>query len=132
MRKTISRLAALGVATLLSTAGVAAPIYTPGDLTFTTENQSMWGPGDAFQLDETYFVGATWNESASFGSINNFPGTGGTIVNPLRVTYDAAYATCRLTLSHNTCVNGGSRYSGLGRSATCQDRQPCFRGPGRP
>jgi len=88
--------------------------YDAGGLDFSSADQSMWGPGEAFQLDETYFVGAQWNETTSFGSIGNFPGTGGTIPNPARPLYDAAFATCRLVSSASICRNGGLGIPGLG------------------
>ena len=75
----------------------------------------MWGTGGAFQLDETYFVGSTWNSSTTFGGITNLPGTGGTITNPAWITWKAAMEACMLTgLSQSQCENGVIGLPGLG------------------
>lgn len=94
----------------------SAPMtYDPGGLNFISEDQSMWGPGPAFQLDETYFVGETWNSTTTFGGFANLPGTGGTIPNPAYGVWWAAMQACLATgLSQGTCENGAIGVPGLG------------------
>ncbi len=58
------------------------------NVTFSSQNQSMWGTGTAFQLDQNKFYGTTWNKSASFGQ---FVGGATQVVNPLWL----AWNTCR-------------------------------------
>ncbi len=60
------------VLALLPGSAFAIQIYDPGTLAFSTAGQSMWGPGQAAILDESFFLGTTWNTSGSFG-----PGVGG-------------------------------------------------------
>jgi len=89
--------------------------YSPGALTFSTSDQSMWGAGSAFQLDETYFFGGTWNESQSFGGVGNLPGTGGTITNPAYTAWTVALAGCQaLGFSRSTCIDGAIGLPGIG------------------
>ena len=53
---------------LMPVASLAAPIpYDSGLLEFSTTGQSMWGPGQSATLDESFFLGTTWNESANVG-----------------------------------------------------------------
>lgn len=67
--------------TLILGAFIVAPawagvIYDPGLLEFKSTDQSMWGPGTAFQKSDSVFVGTQWNnktatiidESNIFGS----------------------------------------------------------------
>lgn len=82
------------------------------DANFAARGQSMWESGDAGMLDVTEFVGLQWNESTNVNAITGsertrVPGTGGTIPNPARPLYDAAFATCRLAFSASKCRNGG-------------------------
>ncbi|WP_405224903.1 PEP-CTERM sorting domain-containing protein [Lentisalinibacter sediminis] len=118
MKTTISRMAACLAACALATTAAADPaIYDPGSLGFESQDQSMWGPGEAFQLDEEYFFGLEWDESTSFGSINNFPGTGGTITNPLYTTWSIALAGCTgLGFSRSACINGDGLLPELGEA----------------
>jgi hypothetical protein len=61
------------------------------ELEFSSEDQSMWGTGDAFQLDETQFYGATWNES---GSAGGFVGGESDVINPLWLLWNACPFLC--------------------------------------
>jgi len=125
MRTTTSRVAAgLAAWALASTAWADPTIYDPGSLGFESDDQSMWGPGEAFQLDEDYFFGLQWDESTTFGSINNFPGTGGTVPNPAYGIWSAALATCTLAFSRDTCINGGALVDGLGEAPSRRVANP--------
>ncbi|MGH7390144.1 MAG: PEP-CTERM sorting domain-containing protein [Candidatus Rokuibacteriota bacterium] len=58
----------MGIA--LSVPSLAAAItYDTGPLVFQTTGQSMWGSGQAAQLEASFFLGTTWSESASIGGI---------------------------------------------------------------
>lgn len=65
------------VGSLASTSVFGTPVSQ--DLSFGSQDQSMWGPGSATQFDYNQFIGTTWNKSVSAGGF-----TGGTtrIVNP--------------------------------------------------
>lgn len=41
-----------------------------GNLQFTSSGQSMWGEGTAIQLNESFFLGETWNTTGSLGDIS--------------------------------------------------------------
>jgi len=81
----------------ISGVATAAPtVYDPGDLVFTSNDQNMWGEGDAFQLDETRFFGATWNGSSSkIGTIKGTKTTTTVPTNPLWF----AWKTCKETVN---------------------------------
>lgn len=49
------------------------------DLSFSSQNQSMWGPGSASQFSYNQFVGTTWNKQTTVGG---FTGGSTRIVNP--------------------------------------------------
>jgi hypothetical protein len=70
---------ALGIGLVIGlapAAALAAPvIYDPGPLVFNTAGQSMWGPGQAVQLEPSFFLGTPWSESTTVG-----PGFTGGIV----------------------------------------------------
>ncbi len=116
MKTTTTRVAACLAAWALASAAWADPtLYDPGSFGFESDDQSMWGPGEAFQLDEDYFFGLEWDESTSFGSINNFPGTGGTITNPLYTTWSLALSACTgLGTPRDICINGAIGIPGIG------------------
>jgi len=73
--ETISLAGCLLVLALLPGSAFAIQIYDSGSLVFNTAGQSMWGPGQAATLDESFFLGTTWNTSGSFG-----PGVGGGVL----------------------------------------------------
>lgn len=60
-------------------------------VTFSSQDQSMWGTGTAFQLDQDNFYGTTWNKSASAGQI-----VGGTsqVVSPLWLAWNTCLFSC--------------------------------------
>jgi len=61
------------------------------NLTFSSQNQSMWGTGAAIQLDQTDFYGTTWNES---GSVGGFIGGNTRVLNPLWSLWSICPAFC--------------------------------------
>lgn len=83
-----------------------------------TTGQSMWDSGPEAVFSGESFLGVKWGtydggapDRVAAGGIvgdenTRVPGTGGTIPNPARLAWDAAMATCRLTSSFTTCVNG--------------------------
>jgi PEP-CTERM motif-containing protein len=97
-------------------------------LDFQSEDQSIWGSGEAIQLDETIFIGATWDATPTiklgpgiFGDQEIVPGTGGSLPNPARIAYDIAFSACRaLGRSASSCRNGSSakRVCGFGKCVT--------------
>lgn len=90
-------------ALLWATQGVAVPVSY--DLNFETNGQSLWGRGTALQLNETKFLGVEWSDQNV--SLNAIAGDETTqIPNPLRLTYDAAFAACTLLYSASVCING--------------------------
>jgi hypothetical protein len=77
------------------------------DLQFTTSGQSMWGPGGAFIFEQTKFLGAAWRNKRS--GVDLLAGNEGvSVINPARLAYDAAFATCNLAFSASACINGQS------------------------
>jgi len=83
----------------LAPAVAPADTYNPGPLTFQTSGQSMWGPGSAFILERSLFLGKSW--SASGGPIGGITGSvtqtticplpnpfGGCLVDEVPVTID--------------------------------------------
>jgi hypothetical protein len=89
-------------------------VYDPGTLIFGTSNQSMWETGTGIAPQEVNYS-SSWSEDdnkVNLGEIvgvENFqvPGTGGSVPNPARITYDAALSTCKgLGYSTNQCKNG--------------------------
>jgi hypothetical protein len=82
------------------------------DLQFETSGQSLWDTGDAYTLNETKFLGAEWNDQNV--SIDAIAGDEtNNVINPLRLTYDAAFATCNLAFSASACINGQSARVGV-------------------
>lgn len=57
----------------VSAPAVAETIYSAGNLDFETQDQSMWGSGDAFIFDRTgdnaIFAGASWDTGATLDAI---------------------------------------------------------------
>jgi hypothetical protein len=98
------RLCTLAGMTLLSAAAAAVPVHY--DLTFATDGQSLWASGASTQLDETKFIGASW-DNASNGVDLIVGDADTTLPNPLRAAYDVSFAACRgLGFSSATCING--------------------------
>ena len=55
---------ALGLA--FGSAQAAIVSYDASTVSFQSSDQSLWGSGDAPQLDVQQFVGTSWNESNGF------------------------------------------------------------------
>ena len=75
------------------------------DLSFETNDQSIWDTGTSYQLNKTNFMGVAWedqkvNLDLMAGSAND------QFINIDRVTYDAAFGLCTLAYSASTCING--------------------------
>ena len=100
------------ITTLLCSINTAHGSLVNYDLRFATSGQSIWDTGNSLRLDETKFLGVQWqNQSVSIDAItgtesNNVP-------NPLRLTYDAAFATCNALFSANACINGQTAQVGI-------------------
>jgi hypothetical protein len=109
----MSRLAGMLMSMVLLGAPPAAlAAVVQYDLQFETSGQSIWDTGDAYMLDETKFLGAQWNDKTV--SIDAIAGDEtNNVLNPLRVTYDAAFATCNLAFSASACINGQSGRVGV-------------------
>jgi hypothetical protein len=61
----------------------AMPIaYDAGTLIFGTSGQSMWGSGESVILEDSRFLGATWDVEASIGDVTHTTIGGGTIPVP--------------------------------------------------
>lgn len=74
-------------------------------LSFETQDQSIWDTGESTQLSVNKFLGAQWEDQTV--AIDLMAGDAdSSVINPLRTTYDVAMATCRLVNSYSTCVNG--------------------------
>jgi hypothetical protein len=86
--KTFAAAALLGLSFLT---GAAHAGVISQDLNFSSTNQSMWGSGSALQLDQTQFIGTTWNTGTSQGGFS-----GGTtkILNPLWVAWNLCPVFC--------------------------------------
>lgn len=61
------------------------------NLDFSSQDQSMWGTGSAFQLDSREFYGTTWNKS---GSVGGFIGGNTQVLNPLWVAWNICPFLC--------------------------------------
>lgn len=85
---------------------VAGAVPVTYNLTFETSGQSIWNTGSSYTLDQTNFIGAAWqDQTVSVGGIIGEEDTN--LINPLRVTYDVAFAACTgLGFSASTCING--------------------------
>ena len=85
----------------------AGAIPVAYELTFQTSGQSLWDAGTSFTLDERKFIGAQWQDKTA--GVDLIAGReDSNVINPLRVAYDAAFATCRLGFSSSACINGQS------------------------
>ena len=104
----LRRVAALTLATLLAWPFAVQSLPATYDLSFSTSGQSIWGSGDAFILDETKFIGVAWQDQNA--GVNLIVGDDDTnLLNPLRVTYDAAFRACTgLGFSASACISGQS------------------------
>jgi hypothetical protein len=99
--------AVLSVFLALPVAVRAIPVPATYDLTFETNGQSIWDAGASITLDQTTFLGAQWlNKTAGIDLIVGNETSN--VINPLRVTYDAAFAACKLAFSASACINGQS------------------------
>jgi hypothetical protein len=83
----------------------AQAIPTTYELSFSTTGQSIWDTGTANILEKNEFLGVAWQDQGV--NIDAIAGDETTNVpNPLRLAYDAAFATCRLAFSASVCING--------------------------
>ena len=102
----------LALSLAFGSAQAAIVSYDASTVSFQSSDQSMWGSGDAPQLDEQQFIGTTWNESTDFGEITGSErtrviGTGGTVPNPLRGAWNVAMTACDAVFARQTCIDGG-------------------------
>lgn len=81
----------LAAALLILCSGAVRADQIDTSLEFTSEDQSMWGTGAAFQLDETNFYGVEWDERATAGG---FVGGETQILNPLWVAWNLCPFLC--------------------------------------
>lgn len=93
---------------LLAMPFVAHATVVTYDLAFETSGQSIWNTGASTTLDQTTFLGAAWQDKSI--DIDLMAGDASTnVINPLRVTYDLAFAACTgLGFSSSACINGQS------------------------
>jgi PEP-CTERM motif len=97
---------------VVATALLGAPLSVQAtvvtyDLSFDTTGQSIWDTGSSTTLDQTTFLGVAWqNQTVGFDAIAG--DATNAVLNPLRLTYDAAFAACRLAFSASACINGQS------------------------
>lgn len=97
--------AALVALATLPLSATAIPVQY--DLTFQTNGQSIWSTGESTQLNQTTFLGASWDNATS--RVDLIAGDADTSVpNPLRAAYDVAFAACRVGFSASACINGQS------------------------
>lgn len=84
-------------------AATASATVISQDVSFGSQNQSMWKTGTAYQLNQNQFIGATWNKSVKAG-----PGfTGGTtqVINPAWVLWHLCFINCGSAPAHYLSVN---------------------------
>lgn len=103
-RRAVTRASAILAALAFSATAAAAPIHY--DLSFQTSGQSIWGSGASTQLNQTTFLGASWDDATNRAGV--IVGDNDTsLPNPLRGAYDVAFAACRaLGNSSSACING--------------------------
>jgi hypothetical protein len=77
--------------TVASTSAFASNVTE--DLSFTSQDQSMWGPGSATQFDYNQFIGPTWSKSVSEGG---FVGGDTQITNPAWTAWNLCPFHCGL------------------------------------
>ncbi|MCB1683936.1 MAG: PEP-CTERM sorting domain-containing protein [Pseudomonadales bacterium] len=101
-----SRLVA--VLSLLTLPLMANAVVVQYDLSFQTTGQSMWANGESTRINQTTFLGASWEDATNRAGV--IVGDNDTTVpNPLRAAYDVAFAGCRAAgFSSNACINGQS------------------------
>lgn len=98
---------AIAACAMLLTPAVVRAVPVQYDLSFETTGQSIWNTGTSFTLNQRSFIGAAWRDQTT--GIDGIIGEGQTVPNPLRITYDAAFAACRaLGFSSSSCINGQS------------------------
>ncbi len=85
MRKLMTGIASAALLILINSATWADTI------SFSSQDQSMWNTGTAFQLDQTNFYGTTWNKT---GSVGGFVGGNTQITNPLWLAWKICPFLC--------------------------------------
>ena len=113
--RTIRRLSLMAATCGIVLAGspASATIYDPGPLIFETYGQSMWGTGSSAVINDSAFLGTSWDTSIGplGGIVGNestrVPGTGGSLTapNPLH----AVWTACRDSIFKSVCGNQPSR-----------------------
>ena len=103
--KQLLRTGAVMAGTLVVMLPSAQAIPTTYELSFSTTGQSIWDTGTSNILEKNEFLGVAWQDQGV--DIDAIVGDETTNVpNPLRLAYDAAFATCRLAFSSSVCING--------------------------
>lgn len=114
MNKTITRFCAT-LSLLLALLGTSSPSIASVvnyELQFETAGQSIWDTGSSFTLNESRFIGAQWTDKTA--TVNAIVGDQDTsLFNPLRTTYDIAFAACNVAFSASACINGQSAQVGV-------------------
>lgn len=110
---------------LVSSEATAGAIYDPGTLTFTLEDQSLWGPGTGTTPSNS-FNQTTWDSTLSFGGIageENFiitPAVPSVQLTPyIPATYAPSWYESRVHIGYD--LSGDKVYAGCG----------CTRGGGK-
>jgi hypothetical protein len=83
-------------ALLVLFSSISSGAIVNSNLSFSSQDQSMWGSGGAFQLDETVFLGKQWNESVTAGGFANISGP---VPNPALAVWTAENALYGLELT---------------------------------
>ncbi|MGE0747898.1 MAG: hypothetical protein AB7K86_21745, partial [Rhodospirillales bacterium] len=106
-----ARLLPFGVAFAVAVGAVAAAQAAPSAvsdaITFSTQDQSLWGPGQE-PLVFKPFTAPVINIDTGPQSIGEIADLSTTIPNPARLAYDTAFAACRVAFSATICRNGAT------------------------
>lgn len=96
---------ALGI--LASPAVRALPLTVTDNVTFVTEDQSMWGPGSE-PLVHKEFTAAIIDIDTGQTSIGEIYDLSTSILNPVYLGWKVAYDGCRRLYSASACINGAT------------------------
>jgi hypothetical protein len=108
---TIRRVALVAFSLMLSfchlPATFAVPLSVSQDLSFSTQDQSMWAPGDNDVVNKSFDAKIVniHTGDQTFGEIGELSTS---IPNPAYGVWYAAYHSCLALFSSSTCINGGN------------------------
>ena len=116
----LQRTVLAGAISLCAGAAQAIPAGVSDNLTFATQDQSMWGPGQEDVLDKSFTLPVV-NIDTGPQSIGGIGELTTSIPNPLYLGWKVAWDACRALFSTSTCRDGATipfvgKVGGLGNA----------------